>query len=365
MKKVVIKIGTSLLTDTMVGVNLPLISSICDVVLELSQHGYKCLIVSSGSIGLGCHRLGWNERPNDIIQKQAAASVGQILLAQAYEKCFAQKHQIVGQVLLTRRGMQDLERYINARLTLNELMNQGVIPIINENDVIADDEIRFSDNDYLAAMVAEMVVAEHLFILTDIDGLYTDNPNENPLAEHVSVVDEVTPDIEKLAGKPSQWGTGGMYSKIQAAKMATSCGTTVHIVSGDSPSDISRVLLNNESKGTKFLTSRTPVSAKESWIAYAMAIQGQLYITKQGVENIKNSKQLKVENIEFVQKNFGRGAVVEIIFNGSLIAKGVSIYSSDALQSIKGCADQQIYPKLGYTYGDAAVYCEDLVVLTG
>ncbi len=368
--KIVIKIGTSSITGDQPGtVNTVLIEKVVDLVHELKKKGHKVVIVSSGAVGLGCGRLGWTEKPKTITAKQAAASVGQILLAKFYDECFHKYEQPIGQVLLTRIGMQDRERYLNARLTLRELLLLGVVPIINENDVVADDEIKFSDNDYLSAVVAELIAAEHLFILTDTEGLFTEDPRQNPKATLISVVEEITSDVESKAGMHgSKWGTGGMASKIQAAKMATSFGATVHILSSKNPLNIIKILAG-EKHGTTFLPRSNPIDARKAWIACGVSPKGKLIIDNGALNAISRGKSLLPIGIKKVIGKFGRGTALEIYYEEEdqirVVAKGLTKYSSEDLRQIKGHSSEEIEGLLGYSYGSSAIHRDDLAVIAG
>ena len=368
--KIVIKVGTSSITGSSgTGINIQLISEIVDLVWLLKQKGHQVLIVSSGAVGLGSQRLGWTEKPTTITLKQAAASVGQILLANLYEQHFQKYGQTIGQVLLTRHGMQDKERYLNARLTLRELLKFDVIPIINENDVVADEEIRFSDNDYLSAVVSELVTAEHLFILTDMEGLFTEDPRENPDAQLIELVEEIDFEIESKAGnRGSKWGTGGMASKIQAAKMATSFGTTVHILASRKTPFIIDVL-EGKSHGTTFLPRSNPVDARKAWITGGATTKGKVIIDNGALNALIKGKSLLPIGIKKVIGKFDRGTALEICFGEDntkthIVAIGLTKYNSEDLKLIKGYSSEEIIKVLGYSYGNSAIHRDDLVVLT-
>lgn len=370
--KIIIKIGTSSLTSQDCGINRKLVEEVTRIVNILKQQGHQIVIISSGSIGLGAQRLEWLERPTDIISKQAAASIGQVLLSHLYQEYFKPFNIIIGQVLLTRRGMQDLERFQTARTTINQLLDLGVVPIVNENDVIADDEIRFSDNDYLGALVSEMVGADRLFILSDIDGLYTDNPFTNPKATLISEVHEITPEIEALATTPNAegWGSGGMASKIEAAKLATQFGTHVHILNSNKAHSILDIVTNNSTDGTigtVFSTDKSPVSVRMGWIAYAIASQGSITINDTGMQEIINNKTLNINNIINIFGEFTKGSAIEVIYDEQVIAKGISLYNTKDLARIIQSRIQNptynIEMILGYTYGNYIIHTNDLVIL--
>ncbi len=340
---------------------------IVDVIAKLISLGHEVLLVSSGAVGLGCQKLGWSEKPIKITTKQAAASIGQISLASLYEKLFAKYNLVIGQVLLTRLGMQNRERYLSARLTLKELLSLKVVPVINENDVVADDEIKFSDNDYLAALVSELVEAERLFILTDTQGLFTADPSTDPSAKLIELIEEVTPEIEAAAGGNNQWGTGGMISKVEAAKLATSFGTTVHVLSSRNPHKVLEVL-DGTRHGSTFLPRRTPIDARMAWLAYGVSSHGKLLIDTGAVKAIQGGKSLLPIGIKKVSGKFSRGHAVEVCFkdNGGqlrLVAKGIVKYSAEDLKRLLGHLSEEIEGILGYSYGNSAIHSDDLVVL--
>lgn len=252
MSCLVIKIGSNILASEDNGLDMKRIQSLADDISSVQELGYEVIVVSSGAIAAGMKKLGLSERPRDIILKQAAAAVGQSSLMWAYEKCFAVHKKTVAQILLTQDDFTDRKRYINSKNTLSTLLSYGIIPVINENDTVATDEIRFGDNDNLAALVAGLIEAERLLILSDVDGLFTDDPRKNPEAILINFVEEITPEMEKRAGGAgSSVGTGGMSSKLKAAQMAVSHGITVNILNGRGKGGIIS-LLNGEPCGTEF-----------------------------------------------------------------------------------------------------------------
>jgi glutamate 5-kinase len=369
--KIVIKVGTSSISgNDPMGINSNLVEQIVDVIGELKTLGHEVVLVSSGAVGLGCKQLGFTEKPKSIVTKQAAASVGQNLLTNVYQEFFKKYNQVIGQVLLTKRGMQDKELYLNARLTLRELLKLKVVPIINENDAVADEEIKFGDNDSLSALVSELITAEHLFILTDIEGLFTEDPRVNPNAKLIELVEEVDFEIEsKASSSGSAWGTGGMASKIQAAKLATSFGTTVHIMSGQKPRQIIDIL-HGQSCGTTFLPRSNPVDAKKAWIAFGAPPKGKFFIDDGALQAIKKGKSLLPVGIKKVFGKFGRGEAIQLIYTSEdekkqhLVAVGITKYSIDDTKKIKGHLSEEIEAILGYSYGNSVIHRDDLVVLT-
>ena len=365
--RIVLKVGTSSLTNiqSKSGVNLKLVAEIVDLVARLTDRGHQVAIISSGAIGLGCHKLDWKERPTKISEKQAVASIGQILLAQVYQDFFDKYRLTIGQVLLTRQCIQDRETYLNASSTLKELLKLGIIPIINENDVVAVDEIKFSDNDYLAALVSKLISADELFFLTDTEGLYSKDPRLDANAVLINKVEKITPEIEKLAGgSGGKWGSGGMSSKINAAKNATAFGTVTHIISHKKIDKILDILDRKAEAGTTFFARQTPVEARKAWIVYALESSGKLYIDTGALEAINNGKSLLSVGLKSVKNNFSRGQAVEIYYEDEFVAKGITKYSSEDLRQIKGHSSEEAERILGYTYGNSVIHCDDLIVLS-
>ena len=251
-EKIIIKIGTSTLSAES-GINTKIVEKLSKVVSSLNKKGYKVVLVTSGAVGLGVKKLGLKSRPDTVLEKQVASAVGQVQLMETYEKCFSKHNIPVAQILLTRDGFTQKENYINARKTILELLNIGAVPIINENDAVASEEIKFGDNDILSALVSKLIHANRLIILTDEDGLHDSNPKTNKNAKLIKIVKKITPKIEKMAGgKGSKFSMGGMKSKLQAAKFATSHGIKTHIILGKDPENILS-LLKNKNVGTTFL----------------------------------------------------------------------------------------------------------------
>ena len=268
MRRLVVKIGSNILAEGTKGLDTKRISSIAGDISGLHSIGYDVVVVSSGAVAAGMKKLGLRERPRDIKLKQAAAAIGQSNLIWTYERSFGEYGRKVAQVLLTRDDFADRKRYINAKNTLLTLLSYEVVPIINENDTVATDEIKFGDNDYLASLVAGLVEAERLIILSDVEGLYTEDPRRNPGASLIGQVEEITPEFEEMAGGAgSAVGTGGMYSKILAAKRAVSHGITVHIISGRKDG-LLKLLLAGGHFGTLFKPKEHKLSSRKGWIAY-------------------------------------------------------------------------------------------------
>lgn len=365
MSRIVIKIGSNILTDKKGGLNQKRIYSIARDVSDICRAGYEVVIVSSGAVAAGMKKLGLKEKPKDIQLKQAAAAVGQSSLMWAYEKSFGEFRKKVAQVLLTREDFSERSRYLNSKNTIITLLSYGITPIINENDTVATDEIKFGDNDHLAALVAGLVDAERLIILSDVEGLYSSDPNKDDNAQLIPFVDEITPELEAIAGGAgSVVGTGGMYSKILAAKKAVSYGIRVNIVNGRKKG-LMVSLLNGIHCGTEFKPRPKKISSKKGWIAYAIKPKGSLVIDDGAVNAVvKSGKSLLPSGIVKVEGVFDIGdAVYCIDTRGNRVAKGIVNYSSHDIEKIRGKKTTQIETTLGYKYSDEVVHRDNLVVL--
>lgn len=364
-KRIVIKIGSNILASSGNGLDIERIRSIVDDISAIHDEGYDPVVVSSGAIAAGMRNLALKRKPHDIVLKQAAAAVGQSSLMWAYEKCFGVHGKKVAQILLTREDLSDRKRYINSRNTINTLISYGVIPIINENDTVATDEIRFGDNDHLASLVAALIEAERLIILSDVDGLFTEDPRKNPKASIISKVNKVTSEIERIAGGVvSNVGTGGMYSKVLAAKRAMNSGITVNIVNGREKG-ILLSLLKGERHGTEFIAKAVRPSQKKMWIAHGIRAKGSVSLDRGAVKAIvKSGKSLLPSGIISVSGNFDTGdAVYCLDHEGNKIAKGLVNYSSEEIEKIKGKNTREIEGILGYKYSDEIIHRDNLALL--
>lgn len=363
-KRIVIKIGSNILTDKKTGLDANRISAISADVCEIIKMGFQAILVSSGAVAAGMYKLGLKEKPKDIQLKQAAAAIGQSSLIRAYEKSFGVYEKKVAQILLTREDFSDRKRYINSKNTLLTLLSYSVVPVINENDTVAVDEIRFGDNDQLAAMVAGIIDADRLVILSDVDGLYTNDPQHDHNARLISTVEKITSEIESVAGGAgSSVGTGGMYSKIIAAKKAISSGVTVNIINGKK-SGLMISLLNGNSHGTEFRAMDEKLSARKGWIVYGSRSKGTLQLDEGAVKAlISGGKSLLPSGISIVSGNFEIGDAVHCIgLDGKKIAKGITNYSSLEIKKIKGKKTSEIEKILGYRYSDEVIHRDNLVV---
>lgn len=364
-KRFVIKIGSNILSSEHRGLESDVIRSLAKQISKISAAGYEVAIVSSGAVAAGMKKLGLKTKPKEIRLKQAAAAIGQSSLMWAYEKAFAEFGHKVAQILLTRDDLSDRERYINSKNTINTLLSYGIIPVINENDSVATDEIKFGDNDNLAALVAILVEAERLVILSDVDGLYQEDPRLCPEAKLIPLVNEVTAKIENFAGgSGSAVGTGGMYSKILAARKATSYGIAVSITSGKKPELLSEIICGREC-GTFFSPSREKISQKKCWIAYSSRSKGAVILDDGAVKAVTGmGKSLLPTGIVGVEGNFEVGDPVNCLNSqGKRVAKGLSNYSSGDMKKIMRRKTSEIEGILGYKYSDEAIHRDNMVIL--
>jgi glutamate 5-kinase len=366
MRRLVVKIGSNILADEKDGLNMRRITSIAADVAAVKEGGCEVLIVSSGAVAAGMKKLGLRSRPKDIRLKQAAAAVGQSSLMWAYERSFGEHGTKVAQVLLTGDDFSDRKRYLNSKNTLIALLQYGVVPIVNENDTVATDEIKFGDNDSLAALVAILVEAERLIILSDVEGLYREDPRFNRNAELIPCVEEVTSSVEKLAGGAgSALGTGGMFSKVSAAKRAAAHGIAVHIVSGKKKGLMNDIVSGARYHGTFFSPAGNRLSHKKGWIAYNARPRGEIVIDEGAAKAIRlMGRSLLPSGIISVAGNFDVGDPVYCVnADGRRLAKGLTNYSSSDLRKIKGKKTAEIEKILGYKYSDEAVHRDNLVIL--
>ncbi|GAB5047497.1 glutamate 5-kinase [Thermodesulfovibrio sp. TK110] len=363
--KIVVKVGSNLLTDKAGRINQRRILYLAKEIAELHNKSVETVIVSSGAIASGMRKLGLKTKPREIRKKQATAAVGQPLLMWMYENYFLKFKKHIAQLLLTRDDLSDRVRYVNAKNTILTLLEMGVIPIINENDTVATDEIKFGDNDQLAALVSGLIEADHLIILSDVLGLYTSDPKKNPDARLIKHVKEFTKELTQIA-KPTTtgYGTGGMYSKVIAAKKATSFGIPVHIVSGRKYGNI-KAVIEGKQVGTFFEPVREKVTSRKGWIAYATRSKGNLYIDEGAVKALlKEGKSLLPSGIKKVEGDFDVGdAVYCIDEKGEKIAKGLVNYSSCEIKLIKGKKTSEIEKILGYKYTDEVIHRDNLVIV--
>jgi glutamate 5-kinase len=365
---IVVKIGTSSLTQPETGqLALSTIATLVETLCHLRHNNYRVILVSSGAVGVGCARLGLTERPKSITLKQAIAAVGQGRLMRVYDDLFTTLQQPIAQVLLTRSDLVQRSRYLNIYNTFQELLALGVIPVVNENDTVAVDELKFGDNDTLSALVASLVEAETLFLLTDVDRLYSADPRYVPDAQPITLVssmEELNALQIETGNSGSQWGTGGMVTKIAAARIATAAGVRTVITQGRNPRNIEKIL-QGEAIGTHFAPHPEPTSARKRWIAYGLVPSGKLYLDNGAVAAISQlGKSLLAAGITTVEGVFDTQDAVQLCDrNGHEIARGLVNYNSQELQKICGCRSSDIPGILGYEGAETVIHRDNLVLI--
>ena len=364
-KRVVVKIGSSLLTSQAAGIEHEKINSYCAQISGLVASGKEVVLVSSGAVAEGCKRLGWSQRPTLIHQLQAAAAVGQMGLVQAYEDALSNFSCGTAIVMLTHDDLADRQRYLNARGTLNTLVSMGVVPVINENDTVATDEIRFGDNDTLAALVANLLEADLLIILTDVEGLLDADPRVNPDAQRIATAVATDPSLDALpSGGAGTLGRGGMVTKIRAGRLAARSGADTVIASGHKADVLTRVL-TGEDIGTLLTAEISPLKARKRWIAGHLRAKGTLSVDTGAVSALRDrGVSLLAAGIIRVQGDFLRGDVVRCLSEqGTLIAQGLSNYSSAEIQKIKGLNSEAFAQVIEHVVEPEVVHRDNLVLL--
>ena len=364
-KRIVVKVGTSTLTHNNGKLNFLRIERLVRELSDLVNQEKEIILVTSGAVGAGMDRLGLKEKPKTIPEKQAAAAVGQGILMHTYEKLFGEYGQTVAQILLTREDSVNRKRYANIRNSMLSLLKSHVIPIINENDVVAVDELKIGDNDTLSASVASVIDADLLIILSDVEGVYTANPQEDPDAKLIPVITDITKDIEDLAGGPgSARGTGGMYTKIQAAKIAVSSGVAMLIASG-SRDGVVRDILKGLDIGTIFLSRENRLHIRKRWLAFGARIYGAVTVDA-GCEAalLSEGSSLLAAGIKTVEGSFEQGNTIRVLTaDGREIARGIVNYNMDDTKKIIGAHTDEIADILGYKPYDEVIHRDNLVVL--
>lgn len=364
-KRIVIKIGSRVLTCSDNGLDMSRINALSGEVAKALKAGYQIIIVSSGAVAAGRKELGLVDKPKTIPQKQAAAAVGQSRLMHAYEEAFAVHNITVAQILLTHDDLSDRQRFLNARATLDTLLDYGVTPIINENDTVAVDEIKFGDNDNLSALVTSLTEAHLLLILSDIEGFYSADPRTNPDAKLIPMVKSITREVETAAGgSRSAVGTGGMATKIAAAKKVGKSGVPTIMANGATAEIITNALAGAEI-GTFFLPAGESLNRRKHWIAYTLRPVGKITIDTGACEVLaQHGRSLLPSGIINVEGNFQRGSSVKVCGpDGNEFARGITDYSSEEIQKILGHRTAEIEQILGYRYGDEIIHRDNLVVL--
>jgi glutamate 5-kinase len=363
-KKIIIKLGSSIITNDGKGIDEAFLSNFAADISLLAKK-MQVVIVSSGAIAAGLKKLGISRRPSELSELQAAAAVGQMDLIRSFEKEFSKVSMICAQVLLTHDDLSDRKRYLNARSTLNNLLEKNVIPIINENDTVSNEEIKFGDNDNLAALTANLLEADYLILLTDQDGLYSDDPRKNSnatLLSHISVNDKILDEVAKAT--TSSVGRGGMYTKILAARRASLSGTHTIIANGKNRKVFSN-LLNDSVSGTFIQSEERQLDARKKWLAGQLKSKGTLIIDDGATNAIVNSgKSLLSVGITDVKGKFDRGDLVQCISSsGQEVAKGLINYSSSEVGKVLGQPSDKMESLLGYVNESSVIHRNNLVVL--
>jgi len=361
----VIKIGSSLLTNDGAGLNVAGIATWVEQIANLRNSGVEVVLVSSGAVAEGMCRLGLTKRPEYLHDLQAAAAIGQMGLIQSYESEFQKYDLHTAQILLTHDDLSSRQRYLNARATIRSLLEFGVVPIINENDTVVTDEIRFGDNDTLAALAANLIGADYLLILTDQNGLFDRNPREHRDAKLIS---EISADDDSLAamaeGGAGTFGRGGMATKVSAAKLAARSGTSTLIAAGNEKNIIEKMVAG-ENMGTLLYAEDDPITARKQWLAGHLQIKGQLILDDGAVKMLRDSgSSLLAVGVSAVKGGFRRGDIVSCVsVDGEEIAQGLVNYGSDDVEKIKGKASNEIKPILGYIDEVELIHRDDLVLI--
>jgi glutamate 5-kinase len=364
-KRFVVKVGSTLVTNRGAGLDASAIARWASQVARLRQGGKEIVLVSSGAIAEGMQRLGWTRRPGSMHELQAAAAVGQMGLVQVYESCFREHGLRTAQVLLTHADLADRQRYLNARSTLLTLLGLGIIPVINENDTVVTEEIRFGDNDTLAALVTNLIEADCLVILTDQKGLHTEDPRVNPGAPLIEKAEAGEPRLEELAGgSGSAIAKGGMLTKVLAAKRAARSGARTVIASGSEP-DVLLRLAAGEAIGTLLSPRTTPLAARKQWLADHLQVGGRLGLDAGAAKALRSGgRSLLPVGVRNVEGEFERGAVVACVSpEGVEVARGLVNYNSTESRRIAGRPSSEIEAILGYVDEPELIHRDNLVVL--
>lgn len=363
VQKIVVKVGTSTLTKSDGQLNIDKIKKIVLELSNLSDKGYDVALVTSGAVGAGMGMLNMPERPKTLSEKQAVSAVGQVSLMHLYQTLFQEHNKVIGQLLLTKGEFSDRRRYLNVRNVCNTFFDKKIIPVINENDAIVADELKVGDNDTMSALVSGLIDADLVIILSDIDGLYNKNPQKYDDAKLIELVGDITEDVKNMAGgEGSKFGTGGMITKIIAAEMATKIGTNLVIANGDDPKNITRVV-EKENIGTLFVRKNKKISSKKYWLAYGTNKKGIVTVDEGAEKALLSGKSLLPVGIKSVEGRFDEGAVIKIEnLKKEIIATGITNYSSDEIEVIKGKQSEEIEGILGYQYHADVVHIDNMLV---
>jgi glutamate 5-kinase len=361
-RRLVVKVGSALLIGDDGHVHRGWLEGLAEDIARLNADGHEVLIVSSGAIAIGSTVLGLSKRRARLEDLQAAAAAGQVQLVHAYQEALSAHDIVAAQILLTPEDTENRRRFLNARGTLGKLVEHSVIPIINENDTVATDEIRYGDNDRLAARVAQLVMADALVLLSDVDGLYTADPGTDSNAKHIPEVPNITDEVQIMAGETrSDIGSGGMATKVQAARIATHAGCSTVITSGAIVRPLEALAAGG--KCTVFRAEGSPAAARKQWLAGVLEVRGELRLDDGAVTALKNGNSLLPVGVIEVVGNFRRGDVVTIVdAAGNEIGRGLAEYSDEDAQRLVGCHSEAIEEKLGYRGRSVMVHRDELVL---
>lgn len=361
-RRIVIKIGSSLIAEQL-NLRTAWLEAMAADIAALHTAGTEVILVSSGAVALGRPRVGLGVHALSLEEKQAAAAAGQPLLIHAWQRAFDRHGIHVAQILLTLEDSERRRRFLNARTTFATLLEHRIIPVVNENDTVATAELKFGDNDRLAARVAGMVGADMLVLFSDVDGLYTKNPNAHADASHLPVVERITPEILAMAGgAASHVSNGGMVTKLEAAQMATGAGCHMAIAKGNAPHALKTLMEGG--KATWFMAGDKPQQARKQWIAAAMDLAGAVTIDSGAVTALSQGKSLLPAGVTAVEGDFERGDMIEIYTSSrTAVAKGIAAYSAEEITRIKGKKTDAIEAILGYAHRDCFIHRDDLAML--
>lgn len=362
LRRLVIKIGSTLLADERKQLNRKWLDDLADDVNILRNNGHQVLIVSSGAVAIGALVLGIDRRRARLEELQAAAAAGQVQLVHAYQNALSRHDIKVAQILLTPDDTEVKRRFLNARGTLEKLLEFGIVPVINENDTVATDELRYGDNDRLAARVAQTVMADCLILLSDVDGFYSADPRANSDAKYFDVVDSISDEHMRMAGGAgSTIGSGGMQTKLQAARIATQAGCATIVASGSVERPLNALF--NGGRHTIFKASSSPAAARKQWLAGILEVRGKFMLDLGATAALKAGKSLLPVGLTNVVGQFNRGDAVMIIGgDGVELGRGLAAYSSAEATAIKGCRSDQIEKILGYRGRSVLVHRDDMVL---
>ncbi|NKB32102.1 MAG: glutamate 5-kinase [Pseudomonadales bacterium] len=362
-KRWVVKVGSSLVTNNGLGLDKEAIAHWAEQLVNLQQQGIQFVLVSSGAVAEGVSRLELSSRPKEIHLQQAAAAVGQMGLVQAYESCFMRQNVHAAQILLSHEDLSDRTRYLNARSTLSTLLDMGVVPVVNENDTVATAELCFGDNDTLAALVANLINADVMVVLTDQDGLYNADPRLDKEAQFIESASAHDPQLMEYAGKGSSLGRGGMFTKISAAKLAARSGTSTVITNGK-VDDVLLSLAAGEAVGTLLEADSEPVAARKQWLAGQLSLKGTLILDAGAVKVLQESgKSLLAVGIKQATGKFSRGDVVACVDeDGREIARGLVNYDLGEVQTLMGQSSGKISELLGYAGEEEIIHRDNMIL---